>query len=676
MGTVQIIPASLGPTFHSQYEGWRYCVVTEIDGVLRPLAIVEHNNWRPNWRPNWPFNYKFTGIDDISGVTDRQAITSSSSLTTVLLDPANRMGIESERATAVNYYREAYSTPMPPFPRGYLYKGVVRRFPFIETCLLLGTTIETNNRLSFDLVSLDTIYHDGRNPGKGMVLFDITDLDNLRYGFVLNRRLSKLDNGDIEMEIIKVEEEHRILSARRFQEICHLENELIEETRKLERFPIIDGPKIDFVWPSEKAQPCPYTRPNSLCHQAVKTLIKSTLEIESFDMSIFDVPRLIPNFKNLLQECLLEYSEFLNHTESAGQLIGLAFEGTTHLNLVRFGKIPVEAICFALQTDQLISAKSLSICFDPTYDSPIEIIDVLSQVPSLRELCLYHAPTRKDNEVSTAFMRAFSMRPEFSKRVKVMFPSVFSATLNHILWASFPGDSLHCDPPPEIFPVQHVFRLSRKEKIYRRCTYLGNELLKAEAFAARFLRWLSQPTHGLFPFSIGPSSLEDLSRLEVSPVSTYYESPGFKPWSWALFATEGFGMDKSGKTCDLPDVSAVKYAFVRLRVDRYMDIIDPATYKPIIKPGQVEVTGLKGFLKATASNVDLALLDQLVVETVQTVANREGRPQATSGLEWISVMTHDEAYAFLNYLVDQLQLSISPKAFIAESRGKSRGIFR
>ncbi|OTA65392.1 hypothetical protein K449DRAFT_421061 [Hypoxylon sp. EC38] len=651
------IRADLGSLRRNFNCGWRHCVVAEIDGVLRPLAIGEHNVRRRYTWSSWAHEQL---LGTMRGECDRQAIISSSNVMTVLSDPANRLAIESELAMAVNYYRETYNTPLPPpdYSRGGATDVERRRFPFIETCLALGTTIQIDHTIHFTLVPPEIIYHENSLYGMGMVLFDITDLDNLRYSFVKDPSYDEpYINKDKRPAYLKIEKPY-ILSVGQFKENCSFDDELIEETQKLDRFSIIDRHEIDFIWPFKEVPPCSDTRSNSLCHQTIRTLIKSTLDIESFDMSIFELPRLVPNFKKLLQECLLEYSGFLNHTQSAGQIIGLAFEGATHLNLVRYGKLPPNAIRFALQTEELSSVKSISIFSDANYDSIIEIIDELSQVPSLRELCLLQSPMREDDKKSLNFMRkVLSERPQFFKRVKVKLSSVFSTALNKTHWLN-PEKTRNCEPPVEIFPVQQMLVFTKGDKHDPHYTYLGNVLLSAEAFAARFLRWLSLASRNALPFCVGPSSLEDLSSLEVNPVVGDCDAMDLKPWSWTVLVKRGHGL---------------KYAFVRPR-DEVVGVDDLAV-KHITRPDQLEVTGLKGFLKATTSSVDLALLDRLMVETVQTMADREGSPQAAPGLEWISVLEHNEVKDLLDFSLSAQSIR-NPYFCLSESDSTSQSTSR
>ncbi|KAI0843396.1 hypothetical protein F5Y06DRAFT_291309 [Hypoxylon sp. FL0890] len=626
-------------------QGWRLYIVARIDGVLRPLAAGEY------------ITENFGGSRrDQHDLANGQAVLSCSCVLNVLSDPANRLALESERAAAVDYYREAPNTPRV-FPPRIPLDGVVYEFPFTETCLFLGATAEVYRNIFFRPLPLATVYRDGHDPSLGMVLLDITDLDNLRYGIVSSQNSSQPKDGDL--EDVEANEEQRMPSAIPFKDLCQFAD-LEEEAQRLEGVSVINKLNIDFTWPSESPIPRLHKRLDSLCHQIIRTLIQSTLVIESFDMYIFDLPRCIPHFKRLLQECLREHPGHLNHPRSVGQLIALAFEGDTHLDLVRFKGFSLEAIEFALQTGELNNVKSISIYSGSTRDSIIEIIDAVSKAPSLRELYLQEPPMRKDDEGNFAFIKTLSMRPQFFKRIKVMITSAFSATLNCRLWSDlerYPD----IEPPSDIFPVQHMFFRLRQSRFYPDHTYHGNGLLGAEAFAARLLRCLSLPDHDSFSLCVGPSSLEDLSRLEVNPVTVFCTNRVPKLWSWTVLVIEGFGVNEKGETYDLPEFKAIRYAFVRLRVDTYDECLNDDTSEFAIKPAQVDVVGIKGFLKATAPHVDPALVDRSLAEAVENVRKREGRTHAAPGLGWVSVLTHKEACAFLNGFLNDMKLGVLPR---------------
>lgn len=128
--------------------------------------------------------------------------------------------------------------------------------------------------------------------------------------------------------------------------------------------------KLEVIWPFDSpnlstAIPIPAYQPSrSLRDQAIAALIDSTLQTDSFQISAFDEARTIPHFQDLLQRLLRERSGRLGKSRSAGQLLGLAFEGKAHLDLVRLKRLFAEAIGSLLEIAELKNVRSISLCIN------------------------------------------------------------------------------------------------------------------------------------------------------------------------------------------------------------------------------------------------------------------------------------------------------------------------
>lgn len=86
---------------------------------------------------------------------------------------------------------------------------------------------------------------------------------------------------------------------------------------------------------------------------------------------------MIPDFQDLLRRHLLQRPELLGQSHSAGQLIGLAFEGQQHLDLAPIMGLSVNTVRAALEMKQLASVKSVTICSDTMRNTPTQLIDEL-----------------------------------------------------------------------------------------------------------------------------------------------------------------------------------------------------------------------------------------------------------------------------------------------------------
>jgi hypothetical protein len=440
--------------------------------------------------------------------------------------------------------------------------------------------------------------------------------------------------------------------------------------------------ELEVVWQSDSpnlstAVPIPAYQPSrSLRDQALTALVDSTLETDSFQISVFDEAKTIPHFPVLLQQLLRERSERLGKSRSAGQLLGLAFEGKAHLDLVRFKGLSAEAIGASLEAAELKNVRSISLCIDTIRSTPTQIMDALSRSSSLRDLYFHQSPTRAKDEPSTELFLELSTRPQLL-RGKVTITAAYSAALTKKSWLP---PTVNYRPPFEIFPIQHMFYRFESRLMHY---YIGDGLLRPERFAAGFLKWLCAPDYFLFAFAAGPPGLEDMSRAEISPIPaenfanrTRPQLPGYDynhhaefwpkvrdlvPESWTVLVLREKYCDRErnlqnrrmGLVHEPARALFVNYAFVRPRVHIFVD--DPLVIANL-KPKELEVGGLKEFLQATAPDVDAALVDKRLAAFGEQIAKQFGEAPLGPGMERLSVLGQDEACALLkNFLHTALQ---------------------
>ncbi|KAI1388192.1 uncharacterized protein F4822DRAFT_237909 [Hypoxylon trugodes] len=614
------------PIYTNPPDTWQYYIVTEVDGTHRPLAAVTQEVHSRN--PG-----------------GRQAVLTSWMLMTILSDPANRYNLEAERAMSIDLYQNPHNEPMPTFESDTS-NDEMHAFPFTVTCLWLAVCSNLGPP-SHTARILDHVYIKGLDQAKGMIIFDISDLDHLRYGIMsfgdnVNDLLSH------PAHVIEINQQNPLLSGTDFLTKYRF-NYCIENAKELERLSIIDKALVDLTWPQGATSTRGVTK--SLRDQAIVTLIDSTGTIDDFDISIFDGPRRIPDFKNLLQRWLQKCSAQLGSSRSTGQLISLAYERETHLDLVRLRGISAEAIGFALQTEELSNVKSISLCTDAIEGTTIDILDALSHSPSLRDLHFFQGPRRSVDEDSINFFKVLSRRPHVLKHGNVTLTGAFSSALNRGLWLIHELPAI-CHPPPDIFPVHYMLVRSPpgygQRKHFPTYYYMGHALLKPEAFAAGFLRWLRNEKYA---FSIGSSSLGVPNSGEVRPVVTWAKSEEFVPGSWVVLVSKDKHPGQPWRLREGAKVECVRYAFVRLLVDvEKTRQSRQRRYK--VKPEHLQVSGLKEFLKTTAPMVDPATVDRSLTETAESIQK---------GLVWLdpgperkrfSTLEHDEACELMNWFLN------------------------
>ena len=225
---------------------WVFYVISQIDGQQRPLAVVIRQAITiANFEPS-------RGED----------ITPSCLRTLkIFSDPANRVAIESEVDIATDFYRESDNLSLPTaelpdfmkFTRSY---GIhsdwnMPEFPFVSTCLLLGVGLPPSMSMSRS-GPLGTVYRD-KDIRHGLVVVDITDLDNIRFGIIaFTVRLMVWDEGhewNLEGPIgtpvptLENDRPRRPLSAAQY--IAKFRYDSSPEVSELEKIPPIDVSVMD-----------------------------------------------------------------------------------------------------------------------------------------------------------------------------------------------------------------------------------------------------------------------------------------------------------------------------------------------------------------------------------------------------------------------------------------------
>lgn len=119
---------------------------------------------------------------------------------TILSDVANQLAVRGELRLAKEFYQRGSNLPRAELPEPNPWPGLsdlegdsyerawdrgLREFPFLSTCLLLGTGYDPSTGVSYDVRTepLGTVYRDD-SLEYGMVALDISDLDSIRYGIV------------------------------------------------------------------------------------------------------------------------------------------------------------------------------------------------------------------------------------------------------------------------------------------------------------------------------------------------------------------------------------------------------------------------------------------------------------------------------------------------------------
>ena len=157
-----------------------FYVVAKVAGRHRPLAILSC--------PGAPFDE-----DNLRG---SPLVAACHRTITIFKNKSARVAIEGELALASKFYTANGNPPAPielsqktttrmPLRHKKWDRGRISEFPFIQACLLQGIAFDLLAGLTWNayLEPFGTVYRDTL-VGWGMVVVDVTDLDEIRYGIV------------------------------------------------------------------------------------------------------------------------------------------------------------------------------------------------------------------------------------------------------------------------------------------------------------------------------------------------------------------------------------------------------------------------------------------------------------------------------------------------------------
>ncbi|KAF7552218.1 hypothetical protein G7Z17_g4465 [Cylindrodendrum hubeiense] len=512
--------------------------------------------------------------DDVQYSLDfrvRRVVGDTMRLVRVLSEPANRIALEAKMELAAAWYRSSdhethhlqrpevpdviqpqilaredspFCVPRPELP----WSHVIREFPFISTCLILGLTDDPVNRTrphDVQLQPLTTAFRDDRYE-YGMVVLDISDLDDIGYGIVAfpihymaEAQMNQHGYYDLiegvplarEPDIVLTEYRPRLpLSAVQYTDEFPYQV-YGPELADLKTVRLVDVGTLDY---------------------AIGTTISQTQDTNNSNSVAYTPPGLAKLQRQLLTQ-LLEIPGNLRSSDTLSQLLRLAYAGHAHINCVALENITYEAIAAAIESDELKNAYALSLCIDNISGDPKALVAALSQSMNLVQLCFLQHPDRETDDASAQLFKLIcassskasdlsssttsekkredtttEAQANWFQNRKITLTCAFSAPLREMPWLPYLKEEESMIPACA-FPVTHMFvrrqlDFSEIPKFQPDYHFVGDALLSPERFAVGFLSYIRsiQTDRYLLSFALGPPTLEAYAaksaRLVVSPV--------------------------------------------------------------------------------------------------------------------------------------------------------------
>ncbi|OIW23584.1 hypothetical protein CONLIGDRAFT_649611 [Coniochaeta ligniaria NRRL 30616] len=660
-------------------------------------------------------------------------------IVTILSDAANQLAIQGELRLAEEFYKDGHKPPRAELPESNASPGILelegdgpehgwdrglREFPFLSACLLLGAGYDPVTGASYDVRTepLGTAYRDD-NLEYGMVILDISDLDEIRYGIVGFTVHFMADvivgNDDVgydpvedlppEDDPIPTVEEHRPrvpLSARgymiKFGFMTRFDSSGFA-FQTMDKFSLVDARVLDCVWPIDALDLHPVdveVRPHqnsksTLEDRAIVSLIGSTQEQDSFDMSIFDTVLLLPSFPSSLLRLMEAHPDLLGPTRSAGQLLKLAYAGRTHLDWTPYKHLSADGIAAALDSPDLAGAESLVFRLGSSCGNTTQLAASLPQLSQLQQLCVLQDPTRTDDTPSAELFAHLSAAADprthrLLQSARIVFTGAHSASLRKNFWLT----TTTYTPAVHAFPVQQMFvrhqlpaNTAGTPRFWPNHIYLGESPLSPQDFAAGFLSILRSittfphrlvpsitPEAYLFALATAPPDLTPPLRASITPIPAEAFSIPLRPspthqqaecWSlprdlapggWTVLISHDHHYNAAAAAENARDhhqrpteARTIRYVFVRARERVAFTHLSPREIREDLDlgPDKIDVVcGLDTFLRETAppgTVVDAALCQRRVEEVARDLASQPQQAKLGAGVEWLAVLGREEA---------------------------------
>ncbi|KAK2030562.1 hypothetical protein LX32DRAFT_727256 [Colletotrichum zoysiae] len=537
-----------------------FCVVTDVgrpnidtdtDTVAcRPLAITYRQG----------HGHAPAHGNHASGQRVRHALDDAARAVAILTHPPNRTALEAERARALAWYRqetppgrarapevEVPDAPQPPFDMQY--KGHWREptgrpdrpelpcrpdpceFPFISTCLRLALVGDDHYHTRYGDVQeqpLRCVFRADKLE-YGLVILDISDLDDVRYGFVAPAVRYTAEIGpvwdpveDLSLTKPPTPELERSpsrtpMAASGFMAKFGLHESSLPLAR-LKQHRVVARHALNHIWPASVGRPgrgsasarSPTQDDGRHLEPIIDLIFHEAAEDGGQDVAHAHRACIdLPGFQTRLTERLRARPDGLQGL-SASPLLRLAYANTSHLNLAGFTGLSFEAVATSLGSEELSGTRALSLGIDDCSGSLEALLKALSETDGVTHIFFLAHPGRSDDELSSrVFARicSSSFAPKILGCKDVKLTGPFSAPLRRKPWlVDVRGDRLVSEHLIQATPVQHMFvrrqltdpmgsagrEAGHAPRFRPLHLFLGDGLLRPERLISGFLRYCTR----------------------------------------------------------------------------------------------------------------------------------------------------------------------------------------
>lgn len=223
-------------------------------------------------------------------------------------------------------------------------------------------------------------------------------------------------------------------------------------------------------------------------------LVDAALRRAEVDVSQFSSIRNFDHFQEAPRSILLEMLRYSTAPGMLGHLLGLAFDGCEHLDMVDFKSLSAEAADAALETKELSGVKKISLSAEmlnttgTSIDTPTNLADTLAQCSIIENIYVMCEPElgrdrrlAKQRQSIDFLVKLVSKMEEIPS--SVFLSAMYRAAICKTLWLPE-----HYQPSYNRFPNRNVFYRTQLNFTTRQHIALGI-LVWTTCFLAQSLLW-------------------------------------------------------------------------------------------------------------------------------------------------------------------------------------------
>ncbi|KAL8951517.1 MAG: hypothetical protein Q9222_002520 [Ikaeria aurantiellina] len=289
----------------------------------------------------------------------------------IFQDPTNRVPLQQEIIAAKNNEEVLW-------PEKLDYRDIHIHFPFIATCLTLGAGFGPEGYTHGVLIEPFHMRFNGGDNNNGITIFDITNLEHVRYCFV---------------DFYGMESQHQVqlmapLSAHTYlasyYDLDDPENKemMMPTVAGLQKFDLIHTSTLRDTWPEDEWQEPEVDRPSeqdssgasiddvaaklgvsSLRESSMEQILRCIPDPLEDDMSLLFEAEMLPGFHSALKTKLIDQASRLKASEHVLTLLKTALRKDTVVDLSPFTAFTANELAIivaSLQKDSSMIALNLS----------------------------------------------------------------------------------------------------------------------------------------------------------------------------------------------------------------------------------------------------------------------------------------------------------------------------